>query len=86
METISPYEQADIQLECGDLVVCYTDGVNEAMNKQKEEFGEDRLKQLIIDNRDLSSENLMKKIIYEVKEFCNHNLEDDLTLLIFKVH
>lgn len=86
METITPYEQTDILLEYGDLIVCYTDGVNEAMNKQREEFGEERLKKLIIENRDLSSNALMEKIIQEVKSFCNHNLEDDLTLLIIKVH
>src|SRR6056297_3260776 len=86
METISPYEQEDIVLNSGDLVVCYTDGVNEAMNKKQEEFGEERLYELILQNRDLSSNDLMQKILSEVRAFANDKLGDDLTLLIFKVN
>jgi len=86
METISPYEQEEILLKSGDLVVCYTDGVNEAMNKKQEEFGEERLYQLILQNRDLNSNDLMQKILSEVSAFANDKLGDDLTLLIFKVN
>jgi len=86
METISPYEQEEILLKSGDLVVCYTDGVNEAMNKRQEEFGEERLYQLILQNRDLNSNDLMQKILSEVRAFANDKLGDDLTLLIFKVN
>ncbi len=86
METMSPYEQEEILLKSGDLVVCYTDGVNEAMNKRQEEFGEERLYQLILQNRDLNSNDLMQKILSEVRAFANDKLGDDLTLLIFKVN
>jgi len=86
METISPYEQEDIVLNSGDLVVCYTDGVNEAMNKKQEEFGEERLYELILQNKNLSSNELMEKILSEVRAFANDKLGDDLTLLIFKVN
>lgn len=86
LETMSPYKQTDIQLEIGDLIVCYTDGVNEAMNDKEEEFGEERLKQLIIENRHLSSNQLMDKIIKDVNAFCNNNPGDDLTLMIIKIN
>ncbi len=86
MGTISPYEQKDITLYSGDLIVCYTDGVNEAMNKKQEEFGEERLYRLILQNRELSSNELMDKIISEVRDFADDKLSDDLTLLIFKIN
>ena len=35
------YDQGDIQLEPGDLLVGFTDGISEAMNPNEEEWGED---------------------------------------------
>ncbi len=86
METISPYEQKEFTLHSGDLLVFYTDGVNEAMNRKQEEFGEERLYRLILQNRELSPNELMEKIIAEVREFADDKLGDDLTLLIFRVN
>jgi phosphoserine phosphatase RsbU/P len=86
METISPYDQTDIQLYSGDMIVCYTDGVNEAMNQHQEEFGEERLYELILNNRHLSSQELMNKILSDVREFAKNRLGDDLTLLILKIN
>lgn len=86
METMMPYEQSEIQLDPGDLLVCYTDGVNEAMSPQEEEFGEDRLKECILKNRDKSSEGIIAAITEEVKQFSNAVLFDDLTLLVVKAN
>lgn len=84
LETFTPYEQTDILLNTGDLLVCYTDGVNEAMNRQEEEYGEERLKQVVMANRHLSSEEIMNAIIEDVEKFAGQHLTDDLTLMILK--
>jgi sigma-B regulation protein RsbU (phosphoserine phosphatase) len=86
METMMPYQQADVKLDKGDLIVCYTDGVNEAMNEaQDEEYGEDRLMECIKANRNLSSEEILNKIETDVKKYSNGILIDDLTLLVIKL-
>jgi serine phosphatase RsbU (regulator of sigma subunit) len=41
------YEEATIDLRSGDVLVAFTDGVIEALNVDQEEFGEQRLKDLL---------------------------------------
>lgn len=85
IECMIPYESADVQLEPGDIVVCYTDGVNEAQSgDEEEEFGVERLKQTILENRSQSSEQIRNSVIKQVKQFAGSTQFDDLTLLIFK--
>lgn len=86
METMMPYEQADVQLNPNDLLISYTDGVNEAMDSNEEEYGTTRLKECILANRDKSSEEILEAIVNDVLEFSNQKLFDDLTLLIIKAH
>lgn len=49
MPSVIPYEVGEIVIERDDLLVLYTDGVSEALNREHEEFGEERLKHLFID-------------------------------------
>lgn len=86
METMMPYEQEDVQLNPNDLLVCYTDGVNEAMDSENEEYGTKRLKDCILNNREKTSNEIMDAIINEVTSFSNKKLFDDLTLLIIKAN
>ncbi|MCC5913943.1 MAG: SpoIIE family protein phosphatase [Balneolaceae bacterium] len=86
MQTLMPYTQTDIFLDQGDLVVGYTDGVNEAMNPQEtDDFGEERLKKTILKNRNKSASEIQKAIIDDVNKFAGQKLDDDLTLIIFRV-
>lgn len=85
LETMMPYEQTDIQLNPGDILVCYTDGVDEALNPSgNDDYGVDRLKECILKNRNGSSTEIMESIIADVRRFSNNKLIDDLTLLIIK--
>ena len=69
----------------GDRVLLFTDGVTEAPNPEGEEFGEARLLQLLVENRDLSAENLQKKVLSVVAEFCRGHWHDDATLIAIAV-
>ena len=74
-----------IDLCPGDLLVLYTDGVTEAINRQEDQFGEERLIKLIMDNQDLSSDDLKNLIIDQVYDFASGTPQaDDITLMILR--
>jgi sigma-B regulation protein RsbU (phosphoserine phosphatase) len=79
------YEQGEVQLAAGDRVLLYTDGITEAMNAAGEEFGEARLRELLIKHRALDAEALQARIMAAVSEFCGGHFQDDATLLILAV-
>lgn len=87
METLVPYSQSEIKIQKGDLIVFYTDGVNEAQDPSGEnEFGERRLMNCIKEYRNSPVEEIQQKIIEEVDAFSGGIRIDDITLLIFKAH
>jgi sigma-B regulation protein RsbU (phosphoserine phosphatase) len=78
-------EEKEITLEHDDVVVFYTDGITEAMNPQKELYGEDRLFEVIKENHGLSAEDVIGKINDSVLEFCGKEPQfDDITLVVLK--
>ena len=78
------YKQEKIQLEEGDSIILYTDGLNEAINVNKEEFGYDRIKESFIKD-DEPRENI-KTIIKDLEEFEGEEEQfDDITILTFKI-
>ncbi len=79
------YEDAGLQLECGDLLVLYTDGLTEAMNSDEQEFGERRLVELGSRNIALSASEMLAAIKKEVVSFCNGSFQDDFTLVVIAV-
>ena len=79
-------EEKEVALESGDVIVLYTDGVTEAANVQDEEFGEERLIQLIKENYTLSAGALMSKIKEVAMAFAGEAPQyDDFTLMIVKM-
>lgn len=79
------YQQHEVQLRSGDCVVLYTDGVTEASNATGEEFGEDRLQELLISGQKLHAAEMREKIMTAVTEFSNGNFDDDVTLMVLRV-
>lgn len=78
------YESETLTLTKGDVLVFYTDGVVEASDSGGNEFGEERLIELIQIYRNLSAEEILRNIIEAIKNF-NGNLQgDDITLIILK--
>lgn len=69
----------------GDKLILYTDGVNEAMNESKSEYGLDNLELYLNNNADKKSNELVNGLIEDVKKFTNNSVaRDDLTLLIIQ--
>ena len=78
-------EEMEVQLGNGDLIILFTDGINEAMNSANEEFGYDRLEAIVKNSGELSPDALSRKIIKELSVFSKENPQhDDITLVIFK--
>ncbi len=86
MGTMMPYEAAEIDLNPGDLIVFFTDGVTEAMSPdQTEEYGTERLKECIKKVRDKSSEEIQQAIIDDINAFSNNIQYDDITIIVLRV-
>lgn len=78
-----PYEEEFIQLEPGDLLTAFTDGITEPENEYGEEFGEQRLTDLLLLNVHKPLEELVTTIITAVNEWQNSpEQSDDMTLLL----
>lgn len=72
-------------LEKGDVLVFFTDGIHEAINEKGEEFGLERLENLIKEYYHLSAHELKERIIIEWKSFIgNQKLNDDITFVVVK--
>ena len=76
-----------IQLKRGDILILYTDGISEAMNAQKEEFGEHRLvncvKEVDHQNAHTVRENIIRTVMDFVEDTPQH---DDMTMVILKAN
>jgi sigma-B regulation protein RsbU (phosphoserine phosphatase) len=77
------YEESSHQLEPGDLVVLYTDGVTEAENTNGEEFGVDQVAEVLGGLEAPGAENACTALLLAVDAHtCGRPLEDDATLLV----
>ncbi len=76
-----------VQLQEGDTLLLYTDGIIEALNPQgTEQFGYDRLADLMQQNEGLSANELAQKIRQALTDFTQTTmLADDITLIVCKV-
>ena len=71
-------------LNIGDFGLLYTDGVTEAVSPENEEYGVERVKKLIIENKNMTLEELCDAIIKDVTNFEDNNRFDDITLVAIK--
>jgi serine phosphatase RsbU (regulator of sigma subunit) len=72
------------QLAAGDLFAIYTDGITEAFNHHEEEFGEQRLLEILRNRRELSPHEIVGAVLDDVRRFSPQEQRDDLTLIVAK--
>ena len=72
------------QLEPGDTLVIYTDGVTESFHEHEEQFGEERLIAALQMNKECGSRELIAAVIKEVQAFSPNEQQDDITLIAAK--
>jgi serine phosphatase RsbU (regulator of sigma subunit) len=76
------FDGQSLEVASGDLLVVATDGILEVCNKPQEEFGVERLKQVIAANAEDPLPELAARILAAAREF-GHQL-DDQTILIMR--
>lgn len=80
-------EEAELPLKSSDLFVFYSDGLSEAMNLSRDEYGEKNLINLIKNFRENNSEEIKTAMINSVNEFTSGaEQHDDITMVILKIN
>jgi sigma-B regulation protein RsbU (phosphoserine phosphatase) len=81
----SDFEDEKISIKKNDVIVIYSDGISEAMNESEEEYGEERLSELISNHLDKSPDKIIENILSDVEMFVGKASQwDDMTLMIIK--
>ncbi len=79
------YTNSTLKLEPGDAIILYTDGVTEAFNEEKQQFGEKGLEKTLKSVPGADSKEIIEAITEDVAEFSgNEPQNDDITILSLK--
>ena len=83
----SRYDQDTVEMKTGGILVAYTDGIVESENENGEEFGENRIIQLVQRNSGMDAEDLRSMIVEQVLSWTSaEERGDDMTLMVAKIH
>jgi len=80
------FKSGTVELQSGDRMVLYTDGVTEASNSEDEEFGEDRVLQVLQQDPTRTAVEIQKNILQAAAQFSRGPWQDDATLLVIAVN
>jgi len=81
-----PYTQAAVTLQPGDLLLAYTDGISEAMNKQEEEWGEECMMETAQACKGLSASETITRLVQAADAFAaGAKQHDDMTLVVVRL-
>ncbi len=79
------YQEAEVDLTSGDRLFLFTDGVTELTHLEGDEFGENRLIELLRENLHLGAAELQQKVMNAIVEFSGGEFQDDATMLVLAV-
>lgn len=86
MKTFTSYKSETVQLKSDDVLILFTDGISEAMNKNGEEFSDEALEKLALSLSGKPAEEILQEIKNEVQHFAEGAPQsDDITLVVIKV-
>jgi serine phosphatase RsbU (regulator of sigma subunit) len=79
----APYDQESVQLDSGDTIVIFSDGVSEALSSTGEEFGDNRLLETVQTAGPLGVQGLVEHVIGAVRIFTRGAAQsDDITVMV----
>ncbi|WP_253188304.1 SpoIIE family protein phosphatase [Leptolyngbya sp. 'hensonii'] len=77
--------ETKVNLQCGDIAILYTDGITEAMNAQRQQYGLERMYAVLQENRDRSVHEIRQAVIQDVmRHIGEQKVFDDITLVVMK--
>ena len=86
LKTSVPYLSDTVPLQKDDVLILFTDGVTEALNKKMEEFTDERLQETVLNNYTKDINEILQIIRDSVQQFVQDATQsDDITLMIIKV-
>jgi len=72
-------------LQAGDIILLYTDGITEAENQDGTFFGEQRLRDLLLELKEMPAQQIIDGLLEQVRIFSgSHNFNDDISVVIVK--
>ena len=80
------YEEGAVQLNPGDLVLAYTDGVIEAVNPTGEEWGVEGLRRAAAESDAQYADEMVDAIFTSMDKYSHGRLTDDATVVVLRVH
>jgi phosphoserine phosphatase RsbU/P len=79
------YESGNLTLQPGDWLVIFTDGVVEAVNQRDEEYGEERLLNVLQAGASATPDQLLRRMMFELDAFVGPTSQhDDITCMLVK--
>jgi len=85
IELVAPYTEKSLELNPGDVLALFSDGVTEAHDKDDNEYGEERLAEFMRPIRNEPADTLVDKVFCEIDRFAGSAPQyDDITLFIIK--
>ena len=79
------YEEADIPIRPGQIILIGTDGIKEACNPQNEHFSNERLQLVLKDNHQKSAKDILEDVYEALESFrCSAERKDDETMVVIK--
>jgi phosphoserine phosphatase RsbU/P len=85
MKAMIPYQEETVKLEKNDVLLLFTDGVSEAMDRNSQEYGEDRLERISKESLSLPPDAILSNIVNSVKEHSKGTTQsDDITMIVVK--
>jgi phosphoserine phosphatase RsbU/P len=80
-----PYQQGRVAMASGDILVAFTDGISEAMNREDEEWGEERMIEVIERCQGIEAHQILQRILRAADDFAaGAEQHDDMTLVILR--
>lgn len=81
------YDSATVKINPDDVLFMFTDGLSESMDEQEREYGEDRIRKFIVNNRTCSPDELIENIVNDARQFDPTDPpRDDTTLIAIKLN
>jgi len=85
IDLATDFKQRTIQIQPGDFLVLYTDGITEAFDEHGEEYGMERLQRVVYDVRNATVAEIQDSLLQTVNDFSqNIAPADDITLMVVK--